>query len=805
MKNNFLIKIFLSLIIYLIINTQYLLANSFDFTAKKIEVINDEIIKASEEIELITNEGVIVTADYLEFNLKKNLYKLENNILIKDTSKNLDIRSNKIFYDENLKLFKSEGFTKIDFDKKFFLKSSNITFDKKNNIVTSNNSSFLEDIDSNKLELENFDLEIDKSVLRSNFAILTDKEKNQYEINNLMYQFDKDKFLGNDIFLNDNNSLIDENKEFIPRMKGRAIISEKEKNTISKVSYTNCKKTDGCSPWTLKADEIIHDKKNKIINYKNVWFELYDQPLIYFPKFFHPDPTVKRQSGFLAPSITSARSSGNFLNTPYFFALAENKDFTFSPRFYDDKFLYQGEYRHLTKNSENYIDASIKNENFLLIEDNSTESHFFLNSKIDKEINLFDFSKINLQVQSTSSDNYLKSYDIQSPLVNSQSTLNSKIEYEASNENLELNLSSEIYEDLTKKNESDKYEYILPNLKISKELLSDVDGTLSLNNSGFNKQYDTNITETIFVNNLHYKSWDKINANNGIITNYDILFKNFNADSNNSKTYKNEIESDLSGIIQINSKLPMEKKGLRFNSSFTPIFALKFNPIKSKNIKNNDRIIDYNNIFSINRIGSNNTLESGQSLTIGNEYSIYKKNNFQDKIFNFNIATSLSDNDNEDLPTKSSLNQKMSNIVGQIELKSNDSLNLSYDYLIDNNINQVNYHKLKSTIGINNFITTFEFLEENNLIGKESYISTEAKYIFDENKELEFKTRKNKKTNLTEYYNLIYQYKMDCLVAGIEYKKDYYSDENLKPKEEIFFSLTIMPFKNTLNLPGIEN
>ena len=70
---------------------------------------------------------------------------------------------------------------------------------------------------------------------------------------------------------------------------------------------------------------------------------------------------------------------------------------------------------------------------------------------------------------------------------------------------------------------------------------------------------------------------------------------------------------------------------------------------------------------------------------------------------------------------------------------------------------------------------------------------------------MEFKTRKNKKTNLTEYYNLIYQYKMDCLVAGIEYKKDYYSDENLRPKEEIFFSLTIMPFKNTLNLPGIEN
>ena len=252
-------------------------------------------------------------------------------------------------------------------------------------------------------------------------------------------------------------------------------------------------------------------------------------------------------------------------------------------------------------------------------------------------------------------------------MIDSQTTLNSKIEYEASNDDLELNISSEIFEDLSKKNESDKYEYIFPNFEISKTYFSDNDGTLNLQNTGFNKLYDTNITETIIVNDLHYKSWDKINSINGIVTNYDIVLKNFNAESNNSKDYKNEFESNLSGIIQINSKLPLEKKGIRFNSSLTPIFALKFNPIKSKNIKNNDRIVDYNNIYSINRIGSSETLESGQSLTIGNEYSIYQNNDFQNKLFNFNIATSVSDNDNDKLPSKSSLNQKMSNIVGQVE------------------------------------------------------------------------------------------------------------------------------------------
>ena len=87
----------------------------------------------------------------------------------------------------------------------------------------------------------------------------------------------------------------------------------------------------------------------------------------------------------------------------------------------------------------------------------------------------------------------------------------------------------------------------------------------------------------------------------------------------------------------------------------------------------------------------------------------------------------------------------MSNIVGQLEFYTNENLKFNYDYLIDNNINEINYHKFKSTLSINNFITSFEFLEENNFIGKESYLSAEAKYIFDENKELNSKQEKIRK------------------------------------------------------------
>ena len=54
------------------------------------------------------------------------------------------------------------------------------------------------------------------------------------------------------------------------------------------------------------SEEITHNKKVKLIDYKNAWLKIYDVPIMYFPKFFHPDPTVKRQSGFLAPTFSDS-------------------------------------------------------------------------------------------------------------------------------------------------------------------------------------------------------------------------------------------------------------------------------------------------------------------------------------------------------------------------------------------------------------------------------------------------------------------------------------------------------------------
>ena len=108
----------------------------------------------------------------------------------------------------------------------------------------------------------------------------------------------------------------------------------------------------------------------------------------YIFKIFHPDPTVKRQSGFLIPTLSSSNNLGNYLSVPYFYAISDNKDVTFTPRFYDkQKTLYQAEYRQANKSSDLVMDFGILNKS-RLIETNKTQgTHFFVKSNFDTDIN----------------------------------------------------------------------------------------------------------------------------------------------------------------------------------------------------------------------------------------------------------------------------------------------------------------------------------------------------------------------------------------------------------------------------------
>ena len=148
---------------------------------------------------------------------------------------------------------------------------------------------------------------------------------------------------------------------------------------------------------------------------------------------------------------------------------------------------------------------------------------------------------------------------------------------------------------------------------------------------------------------------------------------------------------------------------------------------------------------------------------------------------------------NKDLPINNQIGQKTSNIFTEIEYTPNNILSTKYNNSLKNNVNEISYEKFTTKISLNNLITTFDYLNENNTSDQNSYLNNTSQYIINDSNNLSFSTRVNKKTDLTEYYNLMYQYKNDCLAASIEYNKDYYEDSDIKPEESVFFKLTIIP------------
>ena len=98
-----------------------------------------------------------------------------------------------------------------------------------------------------------------------------------------------------------------------------------------------------------------------------------------------------------------------------------------------------------------------------------------------------------------------------------------------------------------------------------------------------------------------------------------------------------------------------------------------------------------------------------------------------------------------------------------------------------------------TTITKNNFSTTFNYIEENGPVGSTNILENITTFNLDNQNFITFKTRDNREIDLTEYYDLIYEYRNDCLIAGVKYNKTYYKDRDLEPTEDFMFSIKLIP------------
>ncbi len=753
----------------------------------------------------VFGENLNIESSSVSFDKKSKLTIFKDKVIATDQENN-KFKSEYAEYDKNLKLLRSKGKTIIITSEGYLLSGENIIFDNENNLIKSNYPSVIEDLEKNNIYLEKFEYSTKNKFFTStgNIKIL-DSRNNSYNFTQIYIDEIKREILGTDIkaFLNQENFKI--NKKNKPRVFANTVSIKNQKSKFNKSIFTLCdyRENDKCPPWSLQASEMSHDKIKKTIYYDNAVIKFYDLPIFYLPRLSHPDPSVDRRSGFLPPSFMDTRNLGASFSIPYFFDINKDKDLTLSARLFESEHpLFLGEYRQAFQDSNLVADfgytQGYKNTDETKL--SGDKSHFF--SKFVKNFKGKNNSEnsFQLSLQDISNDKYLKLYKINTSLVDYETdNLVNSLDFTHENENLFLGFKASSYETL-KDSYNDKYEYILPDVVLNKNLFSNNKyGSLDFQSNLKVHNYDTNKFTKFFINDFDWK-FKNINFASGLKGRFLAKLKNVNYEAKNtSELYKDDTTSEFFGAVGYLSEIDLYKKTDKGSDQLlTPKLLLKYAPGHMRKEKNGARLNQLN-VFNLDRLNSYNNFENGLNATIGFDYEI--KN--LDKKLNFSLAQIVNEKENKNMPSTTSLDEKLSDLVGQTTIKLNDKVNLNYNFALDQNYRDLNYNELGGNLDLNPIKFNFSYLQEKEHIGNQEYLKSNIELAKGTNGIFSFETKRNLITNSSEYYNLSYEYLNDCLRAGLVYRREFYNDSELESENSLMFKITLIPFGN-INSPSFN-
>jgi len=722
--------------------------------------------------------------------------------------------ANKITYSQDNNIIEAIGNVVAKNNEGKQISSDKIIYNRLKQQLSTFGNSKLADEEIGTLFAERFEYNLDKqSILADGKVKFIDKDKNIYYFSKLNSDDKFNEIVGTDINAELNKDLLksgDKFNEFIePRFSGKSATLKNNITIVQDAQFTTCKRTneaEGCAYWNLKAGQLIHDKEQKKLTYKNVSLDLNSIPVIYVPYFSHPDPTVKRREGFLAPSFSSLGGDiGPTIKIPYFYPLSESADFTVSPVYYfKQNPLLLGEYREKFKNGDLVIEGGYTQgyQKITSTQTDGSRNHLYGNINLNFKDKILDESQFSTKIQRVNDPTYLRVNKINSTrdgfkknLVKENETkLTNEVSLNSYGKNETLNLKTAVYQNITTIRKSDQYEYLAPEIIYSKY------NFLNNNNLNFNSNFrslnkNTNQNKTSFINNLDHSTSESYNSNLGI--GYKFLTKinniNYYADH---KSPNEDLNAQINPVIALDTSLPLAKISKESEQYIIPRILTRYAPGKMQNAKSNDITLNTDNLFSINRMNSDELIEKDFSLNLGLDWLWKEKKLDQNKPSEASLSVGqvVKFNNDLDMPTKSSLQNKNSDLVTKATYLSPGNFDFTMKNTLDNNLSHAYYNDVTIKTFLKQGEVNFNFYEKNSHIGSERYAKANLSSFITDGTKIKIETDRNLKTDMTNSHKLGIENENECIRYGIYFQKNYASDKDLKPATSVFFGVTLLPF-----------
>jgi LPS-assembly protein len=732
------------------------------------------------------------SADKLTYSQDNNIIEATGNVVAKN-QEGKQISADKIIYNKTSQLLKTFGNSKFTDIKNRTLTADNFEYDLEKKIISAQNKvKFLDDYKNiyyfNKLNAD------DKFVEIIGYDLNSDLNKEKFD--------SKDKF-----------------NEFVePKLSGKEISIKENITIIKNGKFTSCKSTnekEGCPYWNLNADLITHDKEKKEITYKNAILDLNNIPVFYTPYFSHPDPSVKRKEGFLAPSFSSlSKEIGSRIKIPYFYPISRSADFTVSPIYYfKQNPMLLGEYREKYKNGDLSIEGSFtqgyKEINSLQTE--GSRNHLYGNLYFDFENKILDQSQFNAKVQRVNDPTYLRVNKINSTIdgfkrnlvTEGQTKLTNEVYFNSFGKQENLSLKATAYQNIETTKTSDQYEYLLPEIVYSKyNLMNNKNLNLTSNFKSLNS--NTNQNKTTFINNLDYSTEESYNTNLGIGYKFLTKINNINYYSDYKSPNEN-LNNQINPVVGLDKSLPFGKISNESEQYLIPRILTRYAPGKMTNATSNGTSLSTDNLFSINRMNSDELIEKDFSFNIGLDWM------WKEKIINksnpaeagISIGQVIKFNEDPDMPRTSSLQKKNSDLVTKTNYFSPGNFDVTLRNTLDNGFDHVYYNDLNIKTFLKQSEFHFNFYERNNHIGSERYAKANLISNLTDNTKLTIQTDRDLKKDYANSHKLGIENENECIRYGFYFQKNYSSDRDLRPATSIFLSVTLLPFGDNYTTSNI--
>ncbi len=658
----------------------------------------------------------------------------------------------------------------IKAEEKIKIYADEIRVDEINEEIIANGQAIAVNEDNVKIKADILIYEKGKNLLEANTnIIINDEMKNTYFLEKLT--------------ASDNLNIISGKSVKVRLDDGSRIVGSKfnkndEISTIENAEYTPCTEKDylikNCPGWKLKSKRIYHDSESKTIHYDHAQIQLFNLPVFYLPYFSHPDPSVKKRTGFLMPTIQTDNQLGETFSIPFFLNLSSNRDITFTPNIQtSSNNFYNLDYRHLNDSIELEINSSIDDNN----DDSGTSNHLFFESEIFNS-----YGNLKTYLKTSNNDTYMRKNKI-----NNLTVLKSGIEFDREIDDTFFSIETLGYKHLTTENQ--QWEYIYPNITYDIDNIDNniFDGDVSLKNK---LSVRKNLNENYVSLASSQVNWSnqKINKNFGFIFNNEANFRV------TSISIDEKSRSDTSNIRfypQFSSKIsyPLYKSSLLFKQTLTPIIMPIFAPY---NNYTDAQKITNSNLFSTNRATSIKEWESGPRINYGIEWFINSSQGTDIKTVigqNYRFNKMSSDTASE---------------ISNYFINSNININLE-NYLDGSLIIDRNDLKIRS-LNTNTFNTFGDFIVGLNYdytSGKYNIpaeqIAVGGKYKLEDNLFIKFTGAKNLDTNKNIGYQYGILYENDCLGIDFNYYRDLTKDRDIEESDGFSFTVVLKPFGSTNN------